>query len=149
MAFAPWRQIVPVLALLLGFAAAAAAQRYTVRDLGALHAGWHSLGTGINTAGQVAGVSEGPGFEEYRAFRYSQGSLVDLGSLGGTLNEGLAINDLGDVVGDATTTSDRLSYHAFLWHDGVMADLGTLPFRAFLLARTIDQTPSTARPIRR
>lgn len=103
------------------------AQEYSVTDLGALQPDWQSIATGINNAGQVGAVSESSTFEQYRAARYSGGQLQDLGTLGGELSETLAINDAGQVVGDATTTSDPLSYHAFLWDNGTMKDLGLLP----------------------
>ena len=53
-------------------------------------------------------------------------TAVDLGTLGGTYSEALAVNDLGQVVGASYTAGVPL-LHAFLWtaHDG-MIDLGTL-----------------------
>jgi probable HAF family extracellular repeat protein len=50
---------------------------------------------------------------------------VDLGTLGGARSEALGVNLLGDVVG-SSTTADGAS-HAFLYRDGRMFDLGTLP----------------------
>ncbi|MBI3945675.1 MAG: hypothetical protein HY321_07140 [Armatimonadetes bacterium] len=56
--------------------------------------------------------------------------LTDLGTLGGTFSRARAINDHGQIVGEATTPEgDRQSpfhQHAFLWENGRMKDLGTL-----------------------
>ena len=50
--------------------------------------------------------------------------MLDLGTLGGTVSEGVAINDSGQVTGSADT-ADAVT-HAFLWDGTTMLDLGTL-----------------------
>jgi probable HAF family extracellular repeat protein len=75
----------------------------------------------------------------HHSYVWSDGELVDIGSLGGTSREGRqlgpgrfliagtyahAINDRGHVVGRSETTDG--ANHAFLWQDGKMTDLGTL-----------------------
>lgn len=52
-------------------------------------------------------------------------SITDLGTLGGTSSEAAGVNNLGEVVG-ASTTATGVS-HAFLYRNGLMFDLGTLP----------------------
>lgn len=52
-------------------------------------------------------------------------SLTDISTLGGPSSEASGLNNLGDVVGAAATT-DGLS-HAFLYRNGRLFDLGTLP----------------------
>jgi probable HAF family extracellular repeat protein len=52
-------------------------------------------------------------------------SVTNLGTLGGSTAQAYDINEAGQVVGYAYTAS--LKQHAFLWTDGVMTDLGTLP----------------------
>jgi probable HAF family extracellular repeat protein len=52
-------------------------------------------------------------------------SLSDLGTLGGATSEAAGLNTLGDVVGWAATAEGRI--HAFLYRNGQMLDLGTLP----------------------
>jgi probable HAF family extracellular repeat protein len=51
-------------------------------------------------------------------------SIVNLGSLGGNHSSASDVNDLGQVVGSASTPSG--DYHAFLYQNGTMTDLGTL-----------------------
>jgi probable HAF family extracellular repeat protein len=51
-------------------------------------------------------------------------SVTDLGTLGGSFSQAYGINDKGQVVGCATTTSGSL--HAFLWSNGTLQDLDTL-----------------------
>ena len=50
--------------------------------------------------------------------------LVDLGTLGGTSGEALALNESGGVVGWSETAAG--SRHAFLWVNGTLQDLGAL-----------------------
>jgi probable HAF family extracellular repeat protein len=52
-------------------------------------------------------------------------SITDLGTLGGSSSEALGLNLFGDVVGTAATSTG--ASHAFLYKDGQMIDLGTLP----------------------
>ena len=69
---------------------------------------------------------------------FGQGfTIKDLGTLpGGTTSFAFAINNRGQVVGEATTASGAT--HAFLFDDGVMVDLGTLPGGTFSTAAAIN-----------
>ena len=59
---------------------------------------------------------------------FASSQFTDLGSLGGQSSQAHAINDNEQIVGESFTTSNLPSLtHAFLWENGVMTDLGTLP----------------------
>jgi probable HAF family extracellular repeat protein len=52
-------------------------------------------------------------------------TITDIGTLGGESSEAAALNNLGDVVGTATTASG--ASHTFLYRNRELFDLGTLP----------------------
>lgn len=61
------------------------------------------------------------------ALLWHNGSVKDLGSLGGkTGNTAFSINNSGEVVGISDLSGDK-TFDAFLWKDGKMTDLHTLP----------------------
>ncbi|GAC1543100.1 MAG: hypothetical protein NVS2B9_10240 [Myxococcales bacterium] len=79
----------------------------------------------INEAGQVAGGTDGGRARSAQhAFRWDQGVLEDLGTLGGAESRAKAINAGGQVAGFAEVSATV--GHAFLF-DGSMLDLGSLP----------------------
>ncbi|HKG26805.1 MAG TPA: hypothetical protein VKB09_14240, partial [Thermomicrobiales bacterium] len=142
------RLLVPTFSLLFALAAlgpslAAAHQaspaptvRYTVTDLGTL-GGANSFGVALNGKGHVVGESEiavpvsgtpGAGTADNpppkHAFLWRDGTMIDLGTLGGATSRTAGINDADHVAGVADTADGKR--HAFLWKDGVMQDLGTL-----------------------
>lgn len=111
------------------FGSLAAASHYSITDLGTL-GGLESGATGINNRGQVVGSSSiaiSPlnknDTEELHAFLYSNGRMIDLGTLGGPSSIANGINNKGQVVGNSQTSC---TYHAFLYSDGQMKDIGTL-----------------------
>jgi probable HAF family extracellular repeat protein len=113
-------------------------------DLGALPGpdGSSSAATWISKNGLIAGVSEDGQIDPYTnapsilAVLWKDDKIVNLGTLdGGYESWSTAVNRTGQVVGFATNlTSDPYSLlgtttqsRAFLWQEGAMQDLGTLP----------------------
>ena len=90
-----------------------AAGPYKVKELGALRGG-SSVGSALNSAGQVVGWSGFRDGAEVSAFLWSpSGKLVALASLpGGDSSAALAINRSGTVVGRSNTDD---SMRAFMW----------------------------------
>ena len=93
---------------------------------------------GINDRGEVVGGSGicaaydlryGVPLQPRHALLWRTGSVkaIDLGTLGGMINNiGYAINDMEQVVGASDISGDQFQ-HAFFWQHGRMTDLGTLP----------------------
>jgi probable HAF family extracellular repeat protein len=110
-------------------------------DLGTF-GGYEGLAFAINKRGQVAGFAQNAisdpfgyfGFgTQSRAFLWQDGTLQDLGTLGGNNASSDYLNDRGQVAGhsDSSTTPHPAFgvptfQHPFLWENGRMLDLGTL-----------------------
>src|SRR4051794_19912014 len=104
-----------------------AAAEYGVFDLGALTntASGHSVSvSGVNATGQVS-LTDAPGGTAYYAYRYSGGTTLDLGTLGGTNSYSGGINSAGQVVGRSLTTTGVT--HAFLWTPGGTGGVASNP----------------------
>jgi probable HAF family extracellular repeat protein len=94
-----------------------------------------SWATGINDREQVVGLSGNcvsPNFNAPGAtvpqhgVIWENGTVANLGNLGGTTTFPWAINSKGQVVGQATLADD-MTLHTFLWQKGVITDLGVVP----------------------
>jgi probable HAF family extracellular repeat protein len=57
-------------------------------------------------------------------FLWKNGTMTDLGSLGGTLGQAQCANNRGQVTGQSNLAGDSVS-HPFFWDRGVMTDIGT------------------------
>jgi len=88
-------------------------------DLGALEVGGSSYASDINDQGVAVGWAS-LGRNE-RAFVYSAGRMIALGTLGGANSVANAINLEGVIVGSATSRNGKT--HAFVCQEGRMTDL--------------------------
>jgi probable HAF family extracellular repeat protein len=111
-----------------------------LHDLGTL-GGNDAAAIAINGSGVVYGFSytdtvanPSTGYPTTHAFLWKNGSMRDLGTLGGTQVRpgslsngpwGHVLNERGQAIGTSTLADDE-TRHAFLWDKGHMIDLGTL-----------------------
>ena len=117
------RRICVPIVLFLSSVAAADPPLYMLTELDVVPGGLTSYAFAINDSGQVAGFSYAPGGA--RAVLYDDGTITDLGTLGGSSAVAHGISNAGYVVGYSFTATPGEA-HAF-FHDGsVMHDLGTL-----------------------
>jgi probable HAF family extracellular repeat protein len=109
-----------------------------IHDLGTL-GGTDAVALYVNDLGQIAGQSytsqSSPASSpiphcdgsvlSLHTFFWENGKMIDLKTLGGTCALAYALNNHGQVIGQANLPNDTES-HPFLWEKGVMKDLGTL-----------------------
>ena len=90
---------------------------YTIVDIGILGQG--CSGNSISNNGKVTGTYALTGSMS-RPFRYENGIMTPLPTLGGLYSYGQGINNNGSVVG-TTTTSDNLNQYAAIWTESVFS----------------------------
>jgi probable HAF family extracellular repeat protein len=106
-----------------------------MQDLGTLPGDSDALpypGCAVERNNLVTGISLGSdpqtGSPVARAFLWDNGTMIEIGTLGGTMlseDPPSCVNNHGQVAGASTLPGDRI-LHPFLWEHGVMRDLGTL-----------------------
>ena len=133
--------------LLPGFPEARAVtwQNGTITDLGTLpEGGYESVGFSANNEGDVVGFAfnttpdpyslAAPGFfpTQTRAFLWQEGTMQDLGTLGGNGAAAFFVNEAGQIAGQSYTnttpnsTTGLPTAHSFFWENGKMVDIGSL-----------------------
>jgi uncharacterized membrane protein len=89
-------------------------------EVGTLDGGYNSLARAVNDSGEVAGLSTttapddhgmmlqfGPPYAyQTRAFRWKDGKIEDLGTLGGSNAMALGINERGQIIGNSYTSAE-------------------------------------------
>jgi probable HAF family extracellular repeat protein len=113
-----------------------------MQDLGTLGAGNDAFANYVNDRGQVAGYAYtnttpnpannlcgqlqfGLGVPTVDPFFWENGTITDVGTLGGVCGYATDLNNRGQVIGNSDLAGD-LTFHPFLWtKSGGMQDLGT------------------------
>lgn len=96
--------------------------QYEVVAIGTL-GGATGFARGINNRNEVVGAAQNAE-GDLRAFRWYDGTMVELKGLGGSMSGAYGINNQGLVVGAAETPAGHL--RAVVWSDGQVMELGTL-----------------------
>lgn len=79
--------------------------------------------SGINDSGQVIGLAQNASLQA-RGFLWSNGTMIDIGTLGGTFTFPSAINNAGQITGTSSLANGVT--HPFIYQNGTMTDIGTL-----------------------
>lgn len=80
----------------------------------------------VNESGVIVGEQQATTSGAFHhAVRWTNGTMLDLGTLGGVHSSAYAIADDGRIVG-LSLLANNTTPRAFLWQNGVMTDLGTL-----------------------
>jgi probable HAF family extracellular repeat protein len=95
--------------------------------------GYDSLANANNNLGQVGGTAQlaggidpSVGFVPQHPVTWTNGAILDLGTLGGKFGFVESMNSVGQVSGIMTLAGEE-HVHGFIWQNGVMTDVGTLP----------------------
>ena len=109
-------------------------QNGSSQDIGTLGGPDTVPGPGCNN--QLPGVIVGQSYTSFTPnpssgiptldpFLWDNGTMIDLGNLGGTNSTAQCVNNRGEVIGVSNLPGDQIA-HAFFWRNGRMQDLGTL-----------------------
>jgi probable HAF family extracellular repeat protein len=105
-----------------------------MKDIGTLGGPDAAPGNGCDNQrpGVVVGASyvdftpnASSGIPTQNPFLWDNGTMTNLGNLGGTLSFALCTNDHEEVIGNSNLPGDQ-TFHGFVWRNGEMKDLGTL-----------------------
>jgi probable HAF family extracellular repeat protein len=105
-----------------------------MEDIGTLGGPDAAPGPGCDNQrpGVIVGISfasytpnAGSGVPTVDPFLWDNGTMTDLGNLGGTFSFGQCANNRSEVIGESNLPGDQ-TFHAYRWRNGKMKDLGTL-----------------------
>lgn len=105
-----------------GAAGSGTPPRWTITDLGMPYGG-QAYGIAVNDRGDVLIRAYDSAAMIERGFVWRDGTMTDIGTLGGPSTVPWAMNDRGQVVG--TSLTSMMEGHPFLWQDGRLTDLGS------------------------
>ncbi|MFI5113542.1 MAG: hypothetical protein ACHP7J_00255 [Terriglobales bacterium] len=109
-----------------------------IAELPTLSGDTQGFALGINDHGQAVGWTRSMDCTVQHAVLWENGTVTDLGSLGGKYSDAFSINNQGQAFGQSNLPGD-LTFHAFLWQKHVgMTDLSTLPGDFSSIAWSID-----------
>jgi len=86
----------------------------------------NNLGQAGGTAQLAGGIDPSVGFVPQHPVTWTNGAILDLGTLGGKWGFVESMNSLGQVSGISSLAGEA-HVHGFIWQGGVMTDVGTLP----------------------
>jgi probable HAF family extracellular repeat protein len=119
--------VLPVVALcvLTIGSAASSAQTYAIEPIDAPVGFTHVYPSHISAAGEIVGTALSENNVVQHAFAWSDGTSIDLGTLGGAVSSARGVNEVGVIVGEAGTGGIDDEVHAAAWDsDGLVSDLG-------------------------
>jgi probable HAF family extracellular repeat protein len=109
-----------------------------IKELPIIDGDSYGSATAINNEGQVVGSSGDCTSGPRHALLWTNGTVTDLGNLGGLFNTATAINNHGQVVGLSNLPGDKFVLRGFVWQNGVMINLGVFPGDVHSLALGIN-----------
>jgi probable HAF family extracellular repeat protein len=86
----------------------------------------NNLGQAGGTAQLAGGIDPSVGFVPQHPVTWTNGAILDLGTLGGKFGFVESMNSIGQVSGISSLAGEA-HVHGFMWQNGVMTDVGTLP----------------------
>jgi len=86
----------------------------------------NNLGQAGGTSTLAGGIDPSVGFVPQHPVTWTNGSILDLGTLGGKWGFVESMNSVGQVSGISSLAGEA-HVHGFMWQNGVMTDVGTLP----------------------